>query len=322
MATTHTHGGISHTHSSPAADSTSSRLALALFVTLAFVVIEGAAGYLANSLALITDAAHNLTDVGALALSWYAMRLVARPANHEKTFGYHRAGILAALLNSTALLVFSFFIIYEAFQRLRTPEPVQANILIIVALVALIVNAGTALLLRRGSEHDLNQRSAFVHLAADAVATLGALLAGIGIALTGWLWLDPLVSILIALLIVWSAWGILRETIDILLEGTPRDVDLDAMVRDMQSIQGVRSVHDLHVWSLSKNLRALSAHVLTDDMPISRGADVQRSVNDMLVRKYSIGHSALQLETVGCEPDTLFCELNPAENSPVEIKQA
>jgi cobalt-zinc-cadmium efflux system protein len=290
------------------------RLALALVITLAFVVVEALAGWYANSLALLTDAAHNFTDVVALGLSWYALRLTARPAHSGKTFGYHRAGILVALLNSTTLVVIALGIFYEAYRRLVTPPEVEANILIAVAVVAFGVNVGTALLVKRGSQSDLNLRSAYQHLAGDAISTFGAILAGIGIRLTGWSALDPLVSVLIGLLILWNAWGILRESVDILLESTPRDVDIQEMVGDLMQVHGVRGVHDLHVWSITQNMRALSAHILTDDIFVSEGATVQRNINTLLRDKYGIAHAALQLECAGCEPDLLYCDMVAANN--------
>ncbi len=195
------------------------------------------------------------------------------------------------------------------------PPRVDANILMIVAALAFVVNAGTAWMVQRGSENDLNLRSAFIHLAGDALSTLGALIAGIGIALTGIQVLDPLASVLIGALILWNGWGIVRETVSILLESTPRDIDMSAMVRDLLRVESVRSVHDLHVWSISSNLRALSAHVLTDDMPISAGARVQREINEILSKQYSVAHATLQLECAGCEPDLLYCEL-PAAAAP------
>ncbi len=286
------------------------RMALALFITLGFVVVEAGAGIVANSLALLTDAAHNLTDVIALALSWYALRLTLRPAHSGRTYGYHRAGILIALFNSTTLVVIALGIFYEAYQRLLNPPPVEAGLMTVVAALAFIVNLGTAVLVRPGSDHDLNQRSAFVHLAGDALSTLGALVAGVLIMLTGWNILDPLVSVLIGLLIVWNAWLIIRESVVILLEGTPRDINMEAMINDITHITGVRGVHDLHVWSITQNMRALSAHVLVDDVPISAGAGIQRQINNVLSTQYNIAHATLQLECVGCEPDALYCELN------------
>lgn len=289
-------------------------MALALFITLGFVFIEAAAGVVANSLALLTDAAHNLTDVIALALSWYAVRLTLRPANSDRTFGYHRAGILIALLNSTMLVLIALGIFYEAYQRLLHPQPVEAGLLTVVAAIAFVVNLGTAWLVKPGSAHDLNQRSAFIHLAGDALATLGALTAGILIMLTGWERLDPLISIFIGGLIVWNAWLIIRESIEILLEGSPRDIDVETMVDDLRQIDGVRGVHDLHVWSITQSMRALSAHVLVEDEPISVAAETQRQINRVLQERYHIAHATLQLECTGCKPDTLYCELNVTDS--------
>ena len=285
------------------------RIAISLGVTLAFVGVEVVAGIFSNSLALLTDAAHNVTDVIALGLSWYALRLATRPANSSRTFGYHRAGILVALLNSTTLALIALGIFYEAYQRLLSPPEVQAGILIAVATLAFAVNAGTALLIKRDAAHDLNMRSAFVHLAGDAISTLGAIVAGIGILLTGWQWLDALASILIGGLILYNAWGIVRETVEILLEGTPRDVDMHAVVRDLLQVRGVRGVHDLHAWSITQDMRALSAHVVTDDIPISEGAQIQADIHEMLRQSYGIAHATLQLECAGCDPDVLYCNL-------------
>src|SRR5512143_137130 len=291
----------------------SSRMMLALVITLVFVVFELVAGLYANSLALLTDAAHNLTDVLAIGLSWYALRLASRAAHSGRTYGYHRAGILAAFINSTTLALISIGIFYEAILRINQPLIVEENTLIIVAIIAFLVNTGTALLVRQGSNSDLNMRSAFVHLAGDAVATFGAVLAGIGIKLTGWQILDPLASILIGLLLLRGAWGILRETIEILLEGTPRDINIDQMVKDLQQIDGVRGVHDLHVWSINHSMRALSMHILTDDVSISAGAHIQEQINAAIAQRYGITHATLQLECVGCEPDLLYCDLTVSD---------
>jgi cobalt-zinc-cadmium efflux system protein len=288
---------------------TTARLAASLFITLIFMLGEAIAGFWANSLVLLTDAAHNLTDVIALALSWYALRMTARPASTAKTFGYHRVGILVALVNSTTLVLIVLGIFYQAYQRLLSPPRVEVSILIVVALIAFVVNLGTAWLVKRGSERDLNLRSAFVHLAGDALSSMAAILAGVGIALTGMRWLDPLVSIFIGLLILWNAWGIIHETVEILLESTPRNVDIGELVRDLLLIKGVRGVHDLHVWSITQNMRALSAHVLTDNISISAGASIQRGINEMLFRKYGVAHAVLQLECEGCEPNSLYCDL-------------
>jgi cobalt-zinc-cadmium efflux system protein len=301
----------SHTHSHlrEAARQTTTRLSWSLAITLAFVIFEAAAGYLANSLALMTDAAHNLTDVIALGLSWFAIRITTQPANAQKTYGYHRAGILVALLNSTTLILISLGIFYEAYQRFISPPEVQSGILIVVGLIAVGINLVTALLVHRGSESDLNLRSAFVHLMGDVFSTIGAVIAGVIIYFTDANWLDPFVSVLIGILILYNAWGILRDAVDILLESTPRDVDMKKMVCEITQVDGVLGVHDLHVWSITQNLRTMSAHILTEDISVSAGAEIQNRINELVYHRYNIVHATLQLECVDCNPDSLYCRM-------------
>jgi cobalt-zinc-cadmium efflux system protein len=298
-------------------NSTAARLFVALVVTLAFVVVEAAGGFFANSLALLTDALHNLSDAFALGLTWWALRLSFRPANNTRTFGYHRASILVALLNASTLIALSLVIAFQALQRFGAAPGVSEKIMILVGALGFAINMGIALTLSRASRYDLNVRSAFVHMAGDALSTVGVVAAGVGIALLNWTWLDPLASILIAVLIVWSAWGIVRETLDILLESAPPDLDVNAMVRDITNTEGVSGVHDLHVWRLAPDLSMLSAHVLTNNMTISEGAQVQHDINDLLLNRYGIGHTALQLEYTGCEPDLLYCDLSSAAASQI-----
>ena len=286
--------------------SPAARLAASLVVTLAFVFVEAAAGRAANSLALLTDAAHNLTDAMALGLSWLAAQLALKPADSKRTYGFHRAGILAALINSATLVMIAGFIFFEAYRRLLSPPPVQSGTLILVGLIAVAVNLATALMIRPGSRYDLNLRSAFVHLMGDVLSTAGAVAAGVAIYFTGQYWLDPLVSVFIGFLILLNAWKIVRESTEILLESTPQDVDVDAMVQDILRLDGVRGVHDLHVWSLTSSLRSMSAHVLTEDVSLSAGAVIQRHINELVHRRYGIGHATLQLECEACQPDVLF----------------
>src|SRR5262245_40291452 len=217
--TAHSH---SHSHTTSAAGMTVRRLALALVITLVFVVAEVIAGFAANSLALLTDAAHNFTDVIALGLAWIAVRLAQRPASSGRTYGYHRAGILIALFNSTTLIVIALGIFYEAYQRIIQPPEVNDVLLIATAALAFVVNLITALIVRRGSESDLNLQAAYTHLAADAISTLAAAGAGVAILITGWAALDAIASVIIAVLIVFSAWRIISQTVDILMENTPR----------------------------------------------------------------------------------------------------
>lgn len=304
-----------HSHFGDIAKQTTSRLALSLILTLAFVVIEAIAGIIGNSLALLTDAAHNLTDVIALGLSWYAIRLTSQPANARKTYGYHRAGILVALLNSTTLVLISLGIFYEAWQRFMDPPEVQSGILIAVGAMAVLINLGTALLVRKGSEHDLNIRSAFIHLMGDVLSTVGAVIAGVIIYFTGANWLDPFVSVLIGFLILYNAWGILRDSVNILLEATPRDIDAIKLVDEVMQVKGVLGVHDLHIWSIAQNLRTMSAHILTDDLPISTGAEIQQRINEIVYHRYNIAHATLQLECVDCLPDRLYCDITEANHN-------
>jgi cobalt-zinc-cadmium efflux system protein len=302
-------GNQTHLHFGDLAIKTSRRLALALGVTGLFVVIEIFAGLIGNSLALLTDAAHNFTDVIALGLSWYALRLASQPANAGKTFGYHRAGILVALVNSSTLVLISLGIFYEAYRRLISPSMVNAPILIGVGMVAFVVNAWTAWLAKNGSDQDLNLRSAFLHLMGDVLSTVGAVLGGILILFTKWNWLDPMVSVLIGALILWNAWGILRQTIHILLESAPENINLNGMLEDLLQVEGVRGVHDLHVWSISQSLQMLSAHIVTDDVSISAALPIQEQINSVLEHKYKIRHATLQMECEGCHSDILFCDI-------------
>jgi cobalt-zinc-cadmium efflux system protein len=299
-----------HSHISDLSVSPTRRLVLSIGLTAVFVAFEVIAGFFANSLALLTDAAHNLTDVLALGLTWWALWVTTKPATSGKTYGYHRAGILVALVNSTTLVIVALGIFYEAYRRLLAPPQVNTDVLIGVGVVAVLINLVTALMIRRGSKADLNLRSAFMHLMGDVLSTVGAVLAGILIRFTGLNWLDPLVSLFIGLLILWNAWGILRESVNILMEATPADVDAQAVVDSILHVEGVRGVHDLHIWSITHGLRTLSAHILTDDIPISAGAKIQAAVSELLNTQYGIGHATLQLECIDCVPAGLYCEIN------------
>jgi cobalt-zinc-cadmium efflux system protein len=285
------------------------RLAAALWLTLAFVLVEAAAGFLGNSLALLTDAAHNLTDVAALALSWFALRLQARPANQRRTYGYHRVGILVAMLNSGGLLLISVWILFEAYRRFLHPSNVDAGILTVMGLAAFVVNLVTALLIRRGSETDLNLRSAFLHLMGDVASTAAAVAAGIGIYITKANWLDPLASAIIAVLILFGGFGVLREAVSILLESAPRDVNMEALVTDVLTVPGVLGIHDLHVWSLSRSARTMSAHILTEEIGRDVGERIRRDIGAVLSTRYSIQHATLQLECPACDSEDLYCEI-------------
>jgi cobalt-zinc-cadmium efflux system protein len=298
-----------HVHLENGEKGLSRRLGIAAGLTLVLVVVEVAAGLAANSLAILTDAAHNITDVIALGLSWIALQLALRPAHAGKTYGYHRAGILAALVNSTGLVLIALGIFYEASQRFHRPPEIDTGIMAMVAAVAFVINLGTALIIRHGSANDLNVRSAFVHLMGDVFSTLGALAAAGAIALTGWSGWDAAVSMLIGLLILWNAWGILHETVHILLESTPLDINPEKLVDDLLQMEGVHGVHDLHVWSISRSLRTLSAHILVGEISIRESAVIQAKIDRLLCDRYGIRHATLQMECENCLPDRLYCDM-------------
>ncbi|MBI5825953.1 MAG: cation transporter [Chloroflexi bacterium] len=303
-----------HSHLGGLASQTTKRLMLSLALTAAFVLVEIIAGLFGNSLALLTDAAHNFTDVIALGLSWYALKIAAKPANAGKTFGYHRVGILVALVNSTTLILIAIGIFYEAYRRFLSPPEVDSVILIGVGALAFIINLVTAWMVKDGSEHDLNLRSAFLHLMGDVMSTLGAVIAGIIIYFTQWNWLDPLVSVLIGGFILWNAWSILRQSIHILLESAPENIDMQEMVEKIHTIDGVRGVHDLHVWSINESLRMLSAHVVTDDISINDGLAIQQKINELLAHRFNIQHATLQMECKNCEHGLLYCEIKEPQH--------
>lgn len=297
----HHHSAHSHSHEHPTGKL---RLAVSLFLTLGFVGVELFMGLRANSLALLTDAVHNLTDAIALVLSLLAVYWAAKPSHSRKTFGYHRAGILVALANSLVLVFISAGVIYESVNRLDGQRTVEADPIIWVSLAALMVNGLCAWLLSQGSQHDLNLRSTFLHFLGDVLAAFGALAAGIGIRYTGAAWLDPAAAIFISALIIWSAWAIVSESLDILMEATPVDIDLEQMVEKMTAAQGISGIHHLHVWSLSRQRRFLAAHLVVEEMSLGQAERLREEVQQLLRHEFRIQHATLQIEF---EPVT--CEL-------------
>ena len=289
------------------------RLAAATLLTVVLAVGEVLAASYTGSLALLADAGHNVGDVLALGMSWAAAGIARRPATPARTFGFHRAGILSAFLNAILLAGTGLLVGWEAVRRLADPPPVRSDLLIATAGVALLVNAGSAALVSGGWRDDLNLRSAFLHLAGDAATSLGALLAGVLIRLTGLRQVDPLISLALAAWLLWSARGLILETVEILMEAAPRGMDMERLVSDLRSVPGVGGVHDLHVWSLNARLPALAVHLVVNDMSIEAGARLQARVNEMLVRRYGIAHATLQLECEGCEPDLLYCDMEEGQ---------
>jgi len=289
-----------HSHSHSHAPATGNLLGWSLAATVAFVVVEAVAGIRAHSLALLSDAGHNFTDALAILLAWFGFYLESKPANENKTYGYHRAGVLSAFVNALTLVALSGWILYESVIRLRHPAPVESGIMMAVAALGLLLNAGIVVALRPASRQDINVRSAFVHMLGDALGSVAIIGAAIGIRYTGWQQLDPLLSMLIALLIVWTAWDIIRESLDILLEGLPRGLKLPDVTCAMKGVEGVLDVHDLHIWSLGSRTRALSCHVLIEDVPPSASDAILRRLNALLAERFQIYHTTVQFEHASC----------------------
>ena len=271
-----------------------------LFATAAFVAVEAIAGVKAHSLALLSDAGHNFTDALALLLAWCGFYFQSKPADEIKTYGYHRAGVLAAFVNALTLVALSAWIAYEAVGRLQNPQPVNEGIMVGVAVLGLLLNGGVMWALRSASRSDLNVRSAFIHMLGDALGSLAIVAGGLVIRYTGWEQTDSLLSILIALLIVWTAWDIIRESLNILLEGLPRGIRLGEVTAGMRELDGVLDVHDLHIWSLGSSTHALSCHVLIEDVPLSSSDAILRRLNDLLAGRFHIHHTTVQFEHVSC----------------------
>ncbi|CAN5776447.1 cation diffusion facilitator family transporter [soil metagenome] len=275
-------------------------LQISMALTSAYVIATFYFGVRAHSLALISEAGHNVSDLLAILLSFVAVYFQARPATAEKTFGYQRAGVLAAFVNALTLVVLSAWIAFEAVGRLSHPVAVQPKLMMLVALAGVLMNGTVATLLWKFSG-DVNIRSVFLHMLGDTLSTAAVIVGGAGILFTGLTWIDPLLSIAIAGMILYSSIGIVRETLNILLEGTPKTLQLANVREAMQSVEGVLNVHDLHIWSLGSSSHALASHVTIADMPMSDCGCILEGLNQALRDKFHITHTTIQFETRGCE---------------------
>lgn len=297
---------MGHNHDN-GASLTGRRLLLSVFITVTFVIGEAAAGYFSNSLALLSDAGHNFADALALVLSWYALWIAQRPSSAKRTFGYHRVGILVALVNAVSLVVIALLIFWEAVSRLRHPEPIQPTPMIVVALIAILLNTLISLWLRSAAKKDLNIRSAYMHMLGDAISAAGVVIAGVIVAFTGASIADPVVSVLIGILILWSSWGILKESVNVLLEGVPEGMEMDTVERTIGAVAGVLAVHDLHVWAVGSGMVCCSCHISVEEQSVRSGENVLRAVAEELEHKFGISHSTIQVEVEGCEPNDMYC---------------
>lgn len=296
------HGEHDHAHQHPAGPSDQPPrvdrrpLVIAMAITATFLVVEVAGALVSNSLALLADAAHMLTDVAAIGLALFAMWLAGRPTHPERTFGHLRAEILAALVNAVTLIVMALYIFWEAWQRVQEPPEVQSGPMLVVAVAGLLANMAAAWVLSRGGghEHNLNTRGAFLHVLGDLLGSVAAIVAALVIAVTGWYAADPILSVLIGGLVVFGAWSLLRESVDVLLEAAPRGLVVADVRRAMAAVPGVEGVHDLHVWTVTSGLTALSAHVETDNF--ANWESCMTSLAAMLRGQFGIAHVTLQPE--------------------------
>lgn len=308
--TIHHEQGHNHAHGMAG-----TRLRTAFLLTILILVVELVGGIASHSLALLSDAGHVLTDIVALGLAWFATVRAAKPADARNTFGYHRTGILAALLNAGTLILIVAWIAYEAVGRLRHPTAVTPWIMFVAAAVGIAVNLFIALGLRAEGGTNLNVRAAMLHALGDIGASAGVIVGGLVILLTGWQYADPIISLLIALLIAKGAWDLLAETVDILMEATPRDLNVAQLVRDVVKVPGVNDVHDLHIWSIAGGMRLLSAHVLVaDNRPLAECDALIERIHCLMCEQYGIQHTTLQLERAGCAQGDLYCALPEHEH--------
>ncbi len=283
--------GAHHDHTSEASQRT---LLIVLTLTFGYMLAEAIGGYLANSLALLSDAGHMLTDVAALTLSLFAVRFASRPATPRKTYGFYRLEILAALANGVTLIVLSLLILVEAYDRLRNPEEVQGWTLIWISTGGLAVNMISAWMLSHFHGENLNVRGALLHVFGDLLGSAAAIAAGVMIIWRGWVWADPVFSVAISLLIIYSSWRLVADAVNVLLEGTPSHINAAAVEEAVRMVPGVRAVHDLHIWTITSGRHAVTAHVVINDA--SESYRVLREVREMLARRFALTHSTIQIE--------------------------
>jgi len=291
----HAHGHHHH-HGAPSTDKV---LKWSLAATVLFVAVQVGAGLTAGSLALLSDAGHNLTDALALGLALFGVYLQKKPADESRTYGYHRGGVLAAFVNALVLVCLSLVVFYEAWDRLRNPQPVQESVMIAVAGLGIILNVGIMSGLKSHS-HDVNIRAAWIHMLGDALGSVAIIIGAVVIRQTGWYVVDPILSIIIGLLIVWTAWDVVRESLNVLLEGMPRGIALRDVIASIRCIPGVVDVHDVHVWSLGSGAHALSCHAMIQDVPPSESESILQGINTMLSKQFRIRHTTVQFEHAQC----------------------
>ena len=288
-------------------------LKIVLGIVLVVMAAEIIGGILSGSLALLGDAAHMLVDALALGLALFAVTIARRPATPTKTYGYHRAEIIAALANGTILALVSVYIFYEAYQRFLEPPHIKAPIMLLVASIGLIANLIGIFILRKAGRDNLNIKAAFWHIAGDAISSIGVITGGLIIATTGWYLVDPIIAVCIGVIILWGAVRIVRESADILLEAVPRHIDVGKVIEAIKNVSGVEDVHDIHIWTITSGMHALSAHIRIEDQIVSQSTEIVSKVNQDLAQNFNISHTTLQLECESC-PTGLVCDIGQPED--------
>jgi len=301
-----------HSEASHLVEKGSQRLKIVLVIIVVIMVAEVIGGILSNSLALLGDAGHMLVDALALGMSLFAIRIARRPATATKTYGYYRVEIMAALANGIALALVAAYIFYEAYHRFLDPPTVQTTLMLVVATIGLIANLIGIQLLRGVSHGSLNIKAAFWHILGDTLSSVGVIVAGIIISITGWGVVDPIIAVFIGSIILWGAVRLVRESVDILLEAVPKHIQMDRVIEMIKNIPGVEDVHDIHIWTITSGIHALSAHLLIEDQTVSRSAEIAETVNNDLAKHFNITHTTLQLECEKSEscPSGLICNMH------------
>lgn len=290
----------------------SNKLLIAFGITLCFVVFELFSGIWAHSLALISDAGHNFVDALALILAYAADKIAGSQSDSSRTFGYHRATILASLINAISLVLIAVFIFFEAYQRFGNVQSIKSIVMIAVAVVALLMNGLIAFWLKN-NDHDLNIRSAFIHMLGDAVSAGAIIVAGIIIFFTNAYWIDPLISVVVGIFILRSSWGVIREATNILMESAPTGLDMAGLERVIVDTDGVIAVHDLHVWTISSGMLACSCHIIVSEHTIKNGQQVIKMIIKKLESQFLVMHTTIQVEIEGCDPNDIYCNINNDE---------
>lgn len=309
----HGHGEDHASHQAPAGGKKD--ILIALSITILIMVAEAVGGLLSNSLALLSDAGHMLTDNLALMLSFFAMTFASRLATERRTFGFYRLEILAAFVNGIVLVLISIYIMYEAYLRTVNPQPVQGMLMLIIAVIGLVGNIIGMGFLHKHSHNSLNIRAAYLHIVGDALSSIGVVIGGVVILYTGWYLIDPVLSFLISLVIIYGAWALVKESVNILLESVPAHINIENIAAEIAKIDGVREAYHIHVWTITSGIYALSAHVLIDDRLVSSSRELNERIKALLSEKFKVGHSTIQLE---CER----CDTSPMCNLPGAVRNS